>query len=126
MFLTVDLDEDDHRRVLDYLHLKNETFPMVMIVNMRADIERFRPLPGVHDNLITGDFGIEADKVTKFGIDFLKGDVPRFYHSEKTPEDWNKYPVKVSSKPNKSFLTMHKNLNTIISNLMTYSKFSCS
>ena len=95
MFLTVDLDEDDHRRVLDYLHLKNETFPMVMIVNMRADIERFRPIPGVHDNLITADFGLEADKVTKFGVDFLKGDVPRFYHSQKTPEDWNKHPVKV-------------------------------
>jgi len=95
MFLTVDLDEDDHRRVLDYLHLKNETFPMVMIVNMRADIERFRPVPGVHDNLITADFGLEADKVTKFGVDFLKGDVPRFYHSQKTPDDWNDHPVKM-------------------------------
>ena len=110
MFLTVDLDEDDHRRVLDYLHLKNETFPMVMIVNMRADIERFRPMPGVHDNLITGDFGIEADKVTKFGIDFLKGDVPRFYHSEKTPEDWNKYPVKVIKKNIDSYFEICMNI----------------
>ena len=95
MFLTVDLDEDDHRRVIDYLHLKNATMPMIMIVNMKADIERFRPIPGVHDDLITGDFGIESDKVFKFGVDFLKDEVPRYYHSEETPTDWNNYNVKV-------------------------------
>jgi len=95
MFLTVDLDEDDHRRVIDYLHLKNATMPMIMIVNMKADIERFRPIPGVHDDLITGDFGIESDKVFKFGMDFLKDEVPRYYHSEETPEDWDNYNVKL-------------------------------
>ena len=97
MFLTVDLDEDDHRRAIDYLHLKNATMPMVMIVNMiNTDIERFRGVPGVHDNMITGDFGIEPEKVTQFGLDFLKGKVPRYYHSEEIPEDWNNYNVKVN------------------------------
>ena len=96
MFLTVDLDEDDHRRVIDYLGLKNETFPLIRIVQMKSDIEKYKPIEGIHDNLFEGDFGFNADNVFKFGMDYLNGEVPRQYLSETTPEDWNDYPVKVN------------------------------
>ena len=95
MFLTVDLDQDDNQRVIEYLHLKNTTMPAIMIVKMKTEVERFRPVPGLHDNLISGDWGIDFDKVFKFGLDFLQGDVPRYYHSEDTPKDWNENLVKV-------------------------------
>ena len=115
MFLMVDLDEDDHRRVIDYLHLKNESFPLIRIVQMKSDILRWKPLEGVHDNMFINKTelqqGYKADKVDsfnekveavlneeqvlKFGKDYLDGKVPRFYYSEKTPKDWNDYSVKV-------------------------------
>ena len=112
MFLMVDLDEDDHRRVIDYLHLKNETFPLIRIVQMKSDILRWKPLEGVHDNMFVNrtelqqgynvdsfndkvEAVLNEEQVFKFGKDYLDGNVPRFYYSEKTPKDWNDHPVKV-------------------------------
>ena len=44
MFVTVDTDEDDHRRVIEYLGLKGERFPNMRIVQMKDDIEKYRPV----------------------------------------------------------------------------------
>ena len=44
LFVTVDTDEDDHRRVIEYLGLKGERFPNMRIVQMKDDIEKYRPV----------------------------------------------------------------------------------
>ena len=44
MFVTVDTDEDDHRRVIEYLGLRGERFPNMRIVQMKDDIEKYRPV----------------------------------------------------------------------------------
>ena len=44
LFVTVDTDEDEHRRVIEYLGLKGERFPNMRIVQMKDDIEKYRPV----------------------------------------------------------------------------------
>ena len=43
-FVTVDTNEDDHRRVIEYLGLKGHRFPNMRIVQMKDDIEKYRPI----------------------------------------------------------------------------------
>jgi protein disulfide-isomerase A1 len=112
MFLMVDLDEDDHRRVIEYLGLKNETFPLVRIVQMKSDIEKYKPLDGVHDNLFEDDLN-EAE-VFKFGKDYLDRKVPRQYLSEKLPKDWNDYPVKMLTGDNFEEVLKDKSKNILV------------
>merc|ERR1711971_1339860 len=38
MFVTVDIDEDDHRRIIEFLGLKGEKFPTMRIIQMKDDI----------------------------------------------------------------------------------------
>ena len=54
------------------------------------DIDKYKPVEGQHE---AQNFGEENLK--KFVDDFLAGNVPQHYLTEKLPEDWNKTPVKV-------------------------------
>ncbi len=55
------------------------------------DIDKYKPVEGQHE---AQNFGEENLK--KFVDDFLAGNVPQHYLTEKLPEDWNKTPVKVN------------------------------
>ena len=89
MFVVVDLDEDDNRRVVEFLGLKGETFPTMRIIQMQEnDIVKYKP----------ENPDIEKDNVEKFVKDYLDDKVPIHYLSEELPEDWDKKPVKVSGK----------------------------
>ena len=89
MFVTVDIDEDDHRRVIEYLGLKGEQMPNMRIVQMKDDIEKYRPL--------SDENKLEEANVQKFVQDYLDGKVPQHFLTEDLPEDWDKKPCKVRS-----------------------------
>ena len=84
--MVIDIDEDDNRRVLDFLGLKEEAMPAIRIIQMKeTDIIKYRPESAA----------IEEDNISGFIDDFEAGKVPVHYLTEKTPEDWDRNPVKV-------------------------------
>ena len=85
-FVVIDTDEDDNRRVVEFLGLKEEAMPTMRIIQMKeTDIIKYKP----------ESTAIEEENIRGFIEDFNAGKVPVHYLSEKTPEDWDSKPVKV-------------------------------
>jgi protein disulfide-isomerase A1 len=90
MFSTVDTDEDDHRRIIEFLGLKGEKFPTMRIIQMKEDIDKYKVVEGQHDAHDTTN----EENLRKFVQDYLDGKVPIHYLTEDLPEDWNKNATK--------------------------------
>ena len=86
MFVIVDTDEDDHRRVIEFLGLKEEKMPTMRIIQMQEDVIKYKP----------ESTEIEEENIKNFVTDYVAGKVPINYLTEKLPEDWDSTPVKVS------------------------------
>jgi protein disulfide-isomerase A1 len=92
MFVVVDTDEDDNRRVVEFLGIKEDTFPTMRIIQMKeTDIIKYKP----------ESTAVEEENIKTFINDFNEDKVPVHYLSEKTPEDWDSKPVKVTDDSNK-------------------------
>jgi len=109
MFVTVDTDEDDHRRVIEYLGLKGERFPNMRIVQMKDDIEKYRPVKGEHDENCFREANVQ-----KFVQDYLDGKVPQHFLTEDLPEDWNSKPCKYLTGSNFDEVVMDKTKNVLV------------
>jgi len=109
MFVTVDTNEDDHRRVIEYLGLKGETFPNMRIVQMKDDIEKYRPVQGQHD-----EHSFQEENVQKFVQDYLDGNVPQHYLTEDLPEDWDNKPCKYLTGKNFDEVAFDKSKNVLV------------
>merc|ERR1712223_1994206 len=110
MFVTVDIDEDDHRRVIEFLGLKGEKFPTMRIIQMKEDVDKYKAIEGQHDQHDVTN----ADNVKKFVQDFMDGKVPQHYLTEDLPEDWDKHPVKHLTGKNFDEVVFDKSKNVLV------------
>ncbi len=105
MFVVVDLDEDDNRRVVEFLGLKGETFPAMRVIQMQEnDIVKYKPEKPE----------LEEDNIKSFVEDYLADKVPVHYLSEEIPEDWDKEPVKVLVGKNFDEVAFDKSKNVLV------------
>jgi protein disulfide-isomerase A1 len=105
MFVVVDLDEDDNRRVIEFLGLKSEPMPNVRIIQMQEnDIIKYKPEKP----------SLEEEDLAKFAKDFLDNKVPVHYLSEDLPEDWNEKPVKTLVGKNFDEVAFDKSKNVLV------------
>ena len=104
MFVVVDTDEDDHRRVIEFLGLKGETFPTMRIIQMKDDIIKYKP----ESNEYT------EENVKKFLDDYIADKVPIHYLSDDTPDDWDAKPVKVLTGHNFDQVVKDKSKNVLV------------
>lgn len=110
MFVTVDTDEDDHRRIIEFLGLKGEKFPTIRIIQMKDDIDKYKAVEGQHDQHdVTNE-----DNLRKFVQDYLDGKVPQHYLTEDLPEDWDKHPVKYLTGKNFDQVVFDKTKNVLV------------
>jgi len=110
MFVTVDTEEDDHRRIIEFLGLKGEKFPTMRIIQMKDDVDKYKAIEGEHDQHdITNE-----ENVKKFVQDFLDGKVPQHYLTEDLPEDWDKNPVKYLTGKNFDQVAFDKSKNVLV------------
>merc|ERR1712156_568834 len=78
MMVTIDTEEDDHRRIIEFLGLKGEKFPTMRIIQMKDDIDKYKAIEGEHDQ---HDI-INEDNVRKFvqvAFDKTKNVLVEFY-----------------------------------------------
>ena len=110
MFVTVDTDEDDHRRIIEFLGLKGEKFPTMRIIQMKDDIDKYKVIEGQHDQHdVTNE-----ENVKKFVQDYLDDKVPIHYLTEELPEDWDKNPVKYLTGKNFDEVVFDKSKNVLV------------
>lgn len=85
LFVTIDTDEEDHQRILEFFGMKKEETPAARLIKLEEDMAKYKP---------------ESNELTKsvlesFVQDFLDGKLKQHLLSQTLPEDWNKESVHV-------------------------------
>lgn len=85
LFVTIDADEDDHQRILEFFGMPNKEVPAVRLIRLEEDMAKYKP---ESDDL-------SSETIKQFVQDFLDGKLKQHLLSQELPEDWDKEPVKV-------------------------------
>merc|ERR1712241_1520356 len=104
LFVTIDTDEEDHKRILEFFGMKEDEIPGMRLIKLAEDMAKYKP----EDNSIT-DANIRS-----FVKDFLEGKLKQHLLSEDIPEDWDKEPVKVLVGKNFQEVAMGKKKDVLV------------
>merc|ERR1712061_251572 len=85
LFVTINTDEDDHKRILEFFGMKEDELPSFRAIRLAEDMAKYKP-----DNA-----AIEGDNIRAFVKEFLAGNLKQHLMSDEIPEDWDKEGVKV-------------------------------
>lgn len=84
LFVSINADEEDHQRILEFFGMKKEEVPSMRIIQLQDDMAKFKP--------DSADLGPE--NIDSFVGTFLEGKLKQHLLSQDLPEDWDKTPVK--------------------------------
>jgi len=84
LFVTINTDEEDHKRILEFFAIKDEELPTFRAIKLGEDMAKFKP----------ADDTIETANVKSFVGEFLEGKLKQHLMTEDIPEDWDKEGVK--------------------------------
>ncbi len=65
LFITIDIDEEDHSRILEFFGLKESECPSMRYINLGEDMTKFKPKSD----------SLETDAVKSFVQDVLDGKI---------------------------------------------------
>merc|ERR1711936_687973 len=85
LFVTINTDEEDHKRIMEFFGLEESELPSMRIIKLEEDMSKFKP-----ESTELSDENIRA-----FVKQYLEGALKAHLMSEEIPEDWDKEPVKV-------------------------------
>jgi protein disulfide-isomerase A1 len=85
LFVTIDTDEEDHKRILEFFGMKEDELPGMRLIKLEEDMAKYRPESNE----------ISESNIRSFVKDFMEGKLKQHLLSEEIPEDWDKEPVKV-------------------------------
>jgi len=85
LFVTINTDEEDHKRIMEFFGMEEAELPSMRIIHLEEDMAKYRP-----ESTEISDSNIRA-----FVTSYLKGELKPHLMSEEVPEDWDKEPVKV-------------------------------
>jgi len=85
LFVTINTDEEDHKRIMEFFGLEESELPSMRIIKLEDDMSKFKP-----ESTELSDANIR-----KFVASYLAGEIKPHLMSEEVPEDWDKEPVKV-------------------------------
>ncbi|XP_058828893.1 protein disulfide-isomerase [Topomyia yanbarensis] len=85
LFVTIDADQEDHQRILEFFGMKKEEVPSMRIIHLEEDMAKYKPESN----------DLSPEKVEEFVQNFFEGKVKQHLLSQELPEDWDKAPVKV-------------------------------
>merc|ERR1712106_633396 len=85
LFVTINTDEEDHKRIMEFFGLEESELPSMRIIKLEEDMSKFKP-----ESTELSDANIRA-----FVKLYLDGVLKPHLMSEDIPEDWDKEDVKV-------------------------------
>jgi len=104
LFVTVDTDEDDHKRILEFFGIKEDELPGMRLIKLEEDMAKYKPE--------TGD--LSETSIRAFVQGFLDGTLKQHLLSEEVPEDWDKEAVKVLVGKNFDEVAMDANKHVLV------------
>lgn len=104
LFVTIDADEEDHQRILEFFGMKREEVPAIRLIKLEEDMAKYKP----SSNEIT------SEVIEEFLQDFLNGKLKQHLLSQDLPEDWDKNPVKVLVSSNFDEVAFDKTKDVLV------------
>merc|ERR1712228_354498 len=104
LFVTINTDEEDHKRIMEFFGLDESELPSMRIIKLEEDMSKFKP-----DSTELSDANIRS-----FIKAYLEGSIKAHLMSEEVPEDWDKEPVKVLVGKNFEEVAMDTKKNVLV------------
>lgn len=104
LFVSINADEEDHQRILEFFGMKKEEIPSMRIIKLEEDMAKFKPEKD--------DLG--AENIEAFVQKFLDGKLKQHLLSQELPEDWDKTPVKTLVSSNFDEVAMNKDKDVFV------------
>lgn len=83
LFVSINADEEDHARILEFFGMKKDEVPAMRIIQLQEDMAKFKPDAPE----------LESANIESFVQKFFDGKLKQHLLSQEAPEDWNKTPV---------------------------------
>merc|ERR1719411_2335664 len=77
LFVTVDTDEEDHKRILEFFGMKDDELPGMRLIKLEEDMAKYKPETGA----------IDEASIRAFVKGYLDGTLKQHLLSEEIPED---------------------------------------
>jgi len=104
LFVTVNTDEEDHKRILEFFGIKEAELPTFRAIKLAEDMAKFKP----------ENDALESENIKEFVGKFLDGELKQHLMSEDVPEDWDKEGVKVLVGTNFADVAFDKTKNVLV------------
>lgn len=104
LFVSINADEEDHQRILEFFGMKKEEVPSMRLIRLEEDMAKYKP---------------ESNEITPTNIDdfvqkFLDGKLRKHLLTQDVPEDWDKNSVKVLVSTNFDEIAFNENKDVLV------------
>merc|ERR1712241_771781 len=83
LFVTINTDEEDHKRILEFFGITESELPTYRAIKLGEDMAKYKPEDDKFEN------------AEQFVTDFMEGKLKQHLMSQEIPEDWDEEGVKV-------------------------------
>jgi len=104
LFVTINIDEPDHKRILEFFGVNESEIPAMRVIKLDDNMTKYKPESA----------DLTADNVKSFIQAYLDGKLKENLLSQPLPDDWDKKPVKVLVSSNFDEVVFDKEKNVLV------------
>jgi len=104
LIVTVNTDEEDHGRILEFFGMDKKEVPGVRIIQLEEDMAKYKP--EMKD--------LSTESLSEAVENFFAGKLKQHLLSQELPEDWDKEPVKVLVSSNFEEIAFDKEKDVLV------------